>query len=166
VIGSLFLQHDLSAFGRQRRHGQWRFGRFGARMKHFLGKPPVERLVAAVARRKRILRLTAGVSRRTFDADVEVIVVAPVGAHLVHPGLAPGGLAQGLLDCGVDEDALDFGLLGGGLDDRRLSGRPMRPVDLEAVLGHHVDRRHVLALLERERAARHRVNQTSASRPT
>ena len=85
-----------------------------------------------------------------------MIVVAPVGAHLVHPGLAPGGLAQGLLDRGVDEDALDFGLLGRRLDDRRLSGRPMLPVDREPVLGHHVDRRHVLALLERERMVGHR----------
>ena len=121
-----FLQNDLSAFGRERRHRQRCFRRFGARMQRLVGEPPVERLVAAIARRQRVLSLTAGVSRRTFDADVEVIVVPPVSAYLVHPRLAPGGLAQGLLDRGVDEDAVNFGFLGCSLDDRRLSRRPNR----------------------------------------
>ena len=128
----------------------------GARMQRLVGEPPGKRLVAAVAGRQRILRLAAGIARRTFDADVEVIVVPPIRAHLVHPGLAFGGLAQSLLDRGVDEDAIDLGLLGRGLDDPGLGGRPMPPVDREPVLGHHVDRRHVLALLERERMVGHR----------
>ena len=43
-----------------------------------------------------------------------------------------------------------------GLDDPGLSLRPVRAVDRKAVLGHHVDRRHVLPLLARQGVVGHR----------
>src|ERR1700678_12066 len=108
--GPLFLQNDFPAFGRQRRHRQRRLGQPGARMQRLVGKPPGERLVAAVARRDRVLRLAAGIAGGAFDADMEMVIVPPIGAHLVHPGLAPRGLAERLLDRRIDEDALDLRL--------------------------------------------------------
>ena len=87
---------------------------------------------------------------------MEMVIVPPIGAHLVHPRLARGGLAQRLLDRGVDEDAFDLGLLGGRLDDARLTRRPMRGIDGEPVLAHHVDRRHFLAFAAAQRVVRHR----------
>ena len=75
-----------------------------------------------------------------------MIVVPPIGAHLVHPRFALVRLAQRLLDRRVDEDALDLGLLRRRLDDPRLALAPMRGIDGEAVGPHHVDGRHLFAL--------------------
>ena len=115
-------------------------------MQRFVGEPPVERLVAAVAGGNRVLRLARRLAGRADDADVEMVVVAPIGTHLVHPRFALVRLAQRLLDRRVDEDALDLGLLRRGLDDPRLTSAPMRGVDREPVGPHHVDGGHLFAL--------------------
>ena len=56
--------------------------------------------------------LAIGAVGRAVDAHVEMIVVPPIGPHLVQPGAVAAGLAaQRLLDRGVDEDALDLRVL-------------------------------------------------------
>ena len=71
----------------------------------------------------RVLRLALVLALRATDADVEMVVMPPIGAHLVHPRFARVFFTQRLLDRGVDEDALDLGFFRRGFDDRRLGAR-------------------------------------------
>ena len=69
-----------------------------------------------------------------MDADVEMIVMLPILPHLVEPGAIVAGLAaKRLLDRGIDEDALDLGLLGRCLDQRRVRRSPDMGIDILAV---------------------------------
>ena len=59
------------------------------------------------------LRLPAGPRRRSRpwaeEPDVKMIVMAPIGPHLVQPRAVAGGVvAERPLDRGIDENALDF----------------------------------------------------------
>ena len=92
---------------------------------------------------------------RAADADVEMIVMPPIGAHLVHPRFARVFLTQRLLDRGVDEDALDLGFFRRGFDDARLALGPMGGIDAEPVGAHHIDGRHLLPVLAGERLIGH-----------
>src|SRR5207247_9095714 len=82
----------------------------------------------------------ASAARRTFDADMEVIVVAVHRPHLMKPtAVAPGFAAQRFLDRGVDEDALHARLLRGGADHREMARCPGARIDVEPVGTYHHD---------------------------
>ena len=91
-----------------------------------LGEPEFEiGIRAADAGRRRRLRFAALLSDRATQADVDVVVMAVPWPHLRHPGrLAADGVAQLLLDRGVDQHALDVGRFGGGLDEGGVLRRP------------------------------------------
>ena len=144
---STFLQAggrsaSVSAFGG--------FGRFGRRlgMQHLVGEPEVEVLAAAVAARHR--RLLAAIRRigRTFQPHMDVVGVAVPGPHLGHPGIVMLVLdaAQFLLDRGIDQHALDFRLLGRGLDEGDVRRRPGFRIDVLAVGGDQIAGGDILAL--------------------
>src|SRR5690349_24984632 len=100
-------------------------------MQHRVGEPPVEILAAAITCRHWLLRLAVRAVRRAVDADMEMIVVLPILPHLVEPGAIVTGLAaERLLDRRIDEDALDLGLLGSRLDQRRVRRRPDPGIDI------------------------------------
>src|SRR5579872_1434935 len=125
-------------------------------MERLVGEPPVERLIATIARWHGILRAALLLAFRTSEADVEMIIVPPIGTYLRHPRLAFGDLAQGLLDRGVDENAFDVRLLGCRLDYAGLPRGPVIRIDRKTVVGHHVDGGHFLALLPRQATIGHR----------
>ncbi len=60
------------------------------------------------------------------------------------------------LDRSVYENALDFRLLGGGLNNGGVLRGPNLRIDVLAVVRDHVDSRHFFALLTRELTVRHR----------
>ena len=65
-------------------------------------------------------------------------------------------LAHFLLDRGVDQHALDLGLLGGGADEGGVGRRPGLRIEVLAVGGDQAGGRHRLALLSAQAMARHR----------
>src|SRR3974390_2021995 len=90
-----------------------------------VAEPKVERMAAAVAGRRRVLRLAVRAVARTEETDVEMVVVAVPGPHLGEPcAVGAGVAAQRLLDRRVDEDALDVRTLGRRLDDGGMRRRP------------------------------------------
>src|ERR1700724_976258 len=89
---------------------------------------------AALALRGRRLAFAFAAAGRTFDADVEVIVVAVHGPHLGEPtAVTLGFAAQRFLDRGVDKDALHARLLRGVADYREMARRPDMRIDVEPV---------------------------------
>src|SRR6185369_8835893 len=81
--------------------------------------------LATVASRWFRLALASGGAGRTFDADMEVIVVAVHRPHLVEPAaVALGFAAQRFLDRGVDKDALHALLLRRRADHREMARGP------------------------------------------
>src|SRR5947208_16668136 len=106
-------------------------------MQHRIAEPIGEiSLAAAVARcRRRRLRRAIRVMRGTLDPDVEVIVVSIHRPDLRQPAAVAAGIAaQRLLDRGVDEDALDLGILRGGLDYFLMSFAPDLRIDIEPIV--------------------------------
>jgi len=63
-------------------------------MQHRIAEPPVQLLAATVAGRHRILVLAGGTIVRAFDADVEMVVVLPIGPYLLQPGSVGSGPSQ------------------------------------------------------------------------
>src|SRR6266851_9012560 len=89
---------------------------------------------AALALRRRRLAFAFAAAGRTFDADMEVIVVAVHRPHLGEPAaIALGVAAQRLLDRGVDEDALHARLLRRGADHGEMFRGPDARIDVEPV---------------------------------
>src|SRR5712671_4251417 len=104
-------QH-LAAGGRQLRQGHRRFWlwrlfrrlRVDSRILEPIGQIAG---AATVARRWFGLALASDGARRTFDADMEVVVMAVHRPHLMEPAaVALGFTAQRFLDRGIDEDTL------------------------------------------------------------
>lgn len=88
---------------------------------------------------------------------MEMIIVAPDRPNLLQPALVgPGLAAERDLQRRVDEDALDLGLGRDGADQAGMGRGPVARIDVAPIGTRHVDRRHVLALLAIEPAARHR----------
>src|SRR5216684_5675511 len=86
---------------------------------------------AALALRRRRLAFAFAAAGRTFDADMEVIVVAVHRPHLGEPAaVALGFAAQRFLDRGVDEDALYGRLLRGVTDHHQMVRRPDVRIDV------------------------------------
>src|SRR5262249_46280534 len=77
------------AGGRPLRPGERRPGPFRGRRplwgRRGGGEPPIQVLAAAVAGRRLLLRSAFGAIGRAIQSDVKMIVVPPVGPHLVHP---------------------------------------------------------------------------------
>src|SRR5258708_33672776 len=112
-----------------------------------------ERQVAgtgALAVRRCRLALAFAAAGGTFDADMEVIIVAIHRSDLGEPAaVALGFAAQRFLDRGIDEDALHARLLRGVTDHHEMPRRPDGRIDVETVGAYHHDRGHLLALLAR-----------------
>src|SRR4051794_2985350 len=126
-------------------------------MEHAGAEPVIEILAAAFGVSRGVLRLALRAARLASDAHVEMIIVPPPRAHLVQEATIIAGLTtERLLDRRIDEDALHFRVLGGGLDHREVAPRPDFGIDILFVLRHHVGCRHLLALLPREWRLRHR----------
>ncbi len=86
-----------------------------------------------------------------------MIVVAVHRADLVQPRAVAGDVAaQRLLDRRIDQHALDLRVLRGGLVERDVRRRPDLRIDVLPVVGDHVGRHHLLALLAGQLAVRHR----------
>ena len=86
-----------------------------------------------------------------------MIVMPPIGTHFAHPSTVRAGVAaERFLDRRIDENAFNPRIKGRRLDDRQLTGRPDRRIDIAAVGRHHIDRGHLLALDPLEFAVRHR----------
>src|SRR6266849_8565944 len=152
----------LAAGGRQLRQGHRRFWlwRLFRRLRvdnRIL--EPIGQIAGAATFARRWFRLalaTAGASR-TFDADMEVVVVAVHRPHLMEPAaVALGFAAKRFLDRGVDEDALHARLLRGRADHREMARGPGARIDVEPVGTHHHDRGRFLALFARQSPVRHR----------
>src|SRR5262249_3349470 len=117
---------------------------------------PLLEIAATVAGRNRILRLAVGIVGWAFDPNVEVVVVAVHGAHLVEPSaVALGVTTECLLDRRVDKNPLHFRRLSRGLDHFEMSGCPNLRIDVGPALSHDHGGRHVLALGAGEFAVRH-----------
>jgi hypothetical protein len=106
---------DLRAGRRQVGEAQWRLFLhrlvFGRRFPRLIGEPPGKRVVAALACGHLFLTLAARRSGLAFDAQVEMIVVAPIGPHFGQPcPVAFDGVAEFFLDAGVDQNALELRL--------------------------------------------------------
>src|SRR5467141_3634345 len=113
--------------------------------------------LAAFARRWFRLALASAGAGRTFDADMEVVVVAVHRPHVMEPAaVALGFAAQRLLDRGIDEDALHARFLRRRADHREMARRPGARIDIEPVGAHHHDRGRFLALFARQSPVRHR----------
>ena len=98
----------------------------------------------------------ARLARRAGEAQVEMVVMAPHGPDLAEPAAVAGRLpADRRLDGRVDEDPLDFGLFGSGLDQGHVPRRPPAGIDVEPVGSHHVGGRHEFPLLAGEPPRRH-----------
>ena len=82
------------------------------------------RTASFICRRRR-LRLAIPVAGRTFDADVEVIIVPIHRADLGKPGSVAFGLStKCLLDGRVDENPVDLWLLSGCANDEQMTWGP------------------------------------------
>src|SRR6266481_7712351 len=83
--------------------------------------------------------------------------MAPPRPDLGKPTtVTPGLAAQRLLDRGVDEDPLHARLLRGIAKNQHMSGREHLRINIEPVVAHHHDRRHLLTVFPRQHAIRHR----------
>src|SRR5579862_10042845 len=146
---------DLAALGRQLRQGQTRFWlrRLSRRLgvEHLILEP-VSEIGRAAGFSLGGLRLlfAGGAAGWAFDADMKMIVVAPVRSDLGKPAAIVLSLtAQRLLDRGIDEDALDIRLLRGIANDGQMLRGPGMRIDVEPVGAHHHLGRHLFALVAR-----------------
>ena len=94
-----------------------------------------------------------------------MVIVPPIGAHLIHPGLAARGFAEGLLDRRVDEDAFDLRLLGRRLEIPACAGVQCAVTERPSSLTMSTADMDSRSSLESVRSGIG-VSQTSASRPT
>src|SRR4029450_11519791 len=118
----------------------WRLG--DLRSQPLVREPGVKLLgAAAIFVLHRLLRLAIRRTGRTKQAHVNVVMMAIPRPYLGHPGVwfFRFDPAQFLLDRGVDEHALDLGLLGGGLDECYVLRRPGLRVEALPVVGHEID---------------------------
>src|SRR5581483_8813647 len=161
LLGIWRGQH-LAAFSRQLRQCQSRFWRgwLDRRlwMKHLVLEPvgKVGRLTAFILG-LRLLALAFRAAGRAKHPDMEMVVVAPPRPDLGQPtAVALGYAAQRLLDCRIDEDALNAGFLCGVPDNQHVTRREHVWIDVEPVVAHHHHRGGLLALFARQSAVRHR----------
>src|SRR6185437_10237182 len=94
---------------------RWPFRRYHPR------QPSVDFFPTAVIARRRNLRLAPFETRRTFDAHMKMVVMPIVRPHFAKPfSIRSSGLAQGLLDRRMHENALDLRIGCRALDQRHL----------------------------------------------
>ena len=108
-------------------------------MENGLAEPISEIICAAsLIRRGWRLRFAFSIGRRTFDADVEVIIMPIHRADLGKPGPVSFGLTTKCsFDRRVDENPLDLRLLCRRSNDEQMTWRPDLWIDIEAVGPHH-----------------------------
>ena len=151
-------------------HRRFRLWRFFRRLRVDNGiLEPIGQIgrLAAFARRWFRLALAPGGAGRTFDADMEVIVVAVHRPHLMEPAaVALGFAAQRFLDRGIDEDALHARFLRRRADHREMARRPGARIDIEPI-GATIMTADVSSRSSRDnRRSGIGVSQISASSPT
>ena len=123
-------------FARGRRSGRFigrrRFGR-GVQ----LIEPPLQRVVAAVARRGRRCLDAIGLTGRAAKPDMHVRGMAIPRPDQLQPRPVAGHLAAQLLfDRGIDQDAVDVRQTGGDAQQRGDARRPDRRIDVAPVGPH------------------------------
>ena len=100
----------------------------------------IERLVTAVPAWHGRLRATIRRVGWTLQADMNVVGVAVPGTQLGHPRCIVRAFDAAELffyRC-IDQDPLDFGLLGGGSDESNIGGTPSFVIDVLAIRGNHL----------------------------
>ena len=88
---------------------------------------PISKILctASLIRRGRRLRFAFSIGRRTFNADMEVIIMPIHRTNLGKPGSVSFGFAtKGFFDRRVDEDPLDLWLLRGRANDEQMTWGP------------------------------------------
>src|SRR5262245_7531554 len=172
---SALVAGQTSAFGRRLENGfasrrqirkHHRLRRLGwwwwlgdLRSQPLLGEPGVKLLAAAsIFALHCLLRLTIRRTGRAKQPHVNVVMMPIPRPYLGHPGMRffRFDSAQFLLDRGIDEHALNLGLLSGGLDERDVLRRPGLRVEALPVVGHEIDGRDGVTLFPGQHAVRHR----------
>jgi hypothetical protein len=102
----------------------------------------VERLITAITTWDGWLRATIRRVGRTLQAYVDVVVMPIPGTHLGHPRFVVLVLdtAELFFNCGIDQDSLDFGLLGCCSDEGDIGRTPNFVIDVLSVRCNHVAR--------------------------
>ena len=100
----------------------------------------VERLIAPVTTWDGRLRATIRRVGRTSQAHMDVVSMAILGTHLGHPGFVTLALdtAQFFFYRSIDEDPLDFGLLGCCSDEGDVGRAPDPVIDVLSIRCHQV----------------------------
>jgi hypothetical protein len=101
---------------------------------------PVSKILctASLIRRGRRLRFAFSIGRRTFNADMEVIIMPIHRTNLGKPGSVSFGFTtKCFFDRRVDEDPLDLWLLCRRSNDQQMTWCPDLWIDIEAVGPHH-----------------------------
>ena len=85
--------------------------------------------------------------RRTAEADVHMRGVVVPRPHQAQPGpVTLGGFTQLLLDCGIDQDAIDVGQARRQMQQVDHVRRPARQVNAPLIRSYHAWQLHRLAL--------------------
>src|SRR5262245_31513119 len=120
-------------------------------------REPIRKLgPASIITARRFLVLAPFHSGWAFEANVEMVEVAPPGSHLAEPRpVLADLLTEHLLDGGMHEDAADLRVGRRALDQFGVQGSPYGWIDGEGIFQHRRGG-DVLALLRSEDPVRHR----------